>query len=147
MLEGTLVLIKPDAVERKLVGKVLSYFEAHTLDIVELRVWLTAREDILAAHYQEHEGQPFYPGLMRFMSSGPLVAAIIEGDDVVYRVREIVGATAPASAKPGTIRHDLGWLGGVWSNPPRNLVHASDSAESARRELSLWFGETSNYTS
>lgn len=139
MLERTLVLVKPDAVKRRLIGKVLSYFEAE-LTIAELRVWsLVVPTSLLALHYKEHKGKPFYPALLQFMASGPLVAAIIRGDDAVRRVREIVGATDPVGAKRGTIRSDFGWVGHAWSKLPQNLVHASDSLESAQRELGLWF--------
>ena len=139
MLESTLILVKPDAVERGLVGKVLSYFEANDLSITALRVLSPAPLCLLAPHYKEHKDKPFYHALLHFMSSGPLVAAIIEGDDAVGRVREIIGAYDPTKAKPGTIRRDLGWVGHAWSTLPRNLVHASDSLESAERELWLWF--------
>lgn len=142
MLEQTLILVKPDAVERRLTGKVLTYFEANDLKIVDLRVLSPAPLCLLALHYKEHEDKPFYHSLLHFMSSGPLVAAIIEGEDAVRRVREIIGAYDPAKAKPGTIRRDLGWVGNRWSELPRNLVHASDGLESAERELYLWFYDT-----
>lgn len=139
MLERTLVLVKPDAVKRRLIGKVLSYFESE-LTIAELRVWSPAAPlSLLTLHYKEHKGKPFYLALLQFMASEPLVAAIIEGYDAVCRVREIVGATDPVGAKRGTIRSDFGWVGHRWSERPQNLVHASDSLDSAQRELGLWF--------
>jgi nucleoside-diphosphate kinase len=135
-LQRTLVLVKPDAVRRGLVGEVLRRIEAkgYTLAAVELR---TADHALLAEHYAEHEGKPFYPSLLEFMGSGPVLAAVVEGHRVVEGFRSLAGATDPTSAAPGTIRGDLGreWGGSV----TENLVHGSDAPQSAAREIGLWF--------
>ncbi|GAB4013560.1 nucleoside-diphosphate kinase [Nocardioides ultimimeridianus] len=130
--ERTLVLIKPDAVRRGLIGDVLSRFEAKGLAIVamELRTIDAAQAD---AHYHEHVERDFYPPLRDFVTSGPLVALVLEGDEAISVVRAINGATDGRKAAPGTIRGDLSL-----SNR-ENLVHGSDSAESAAREIGLWF--------
>lgn len=135
-MERTLVLIKPDAVRRGLVGEVLHRVEVkgYALVAVELR---TATTDLLAEHYAEHAGKPFFDPLVAFMSSGPLVAVVAEGDGIISGFRSLAGATDPTTAAPGTIRGDLGrdWGGPV----TENLVHGSDSPESAAREIALWF--------
>jgi nucleoside-diphosphate kinase len=130
--QRTLVLIKPDAVRRGLVGEVLSRFEAKGLTIVTLEQRLidAAQAD---AHYAEHVDRDFYPPLRDFVTSGPLVALVLEGDEAIEVVRAINGATDGRKAAPGTIRGDLSL-----SNR-ENLVHGSDSAESAAREIALWF--------
>jgi nucleoside-diphosphate kinase len=130
--QRTLVLFKPDAVRRGLVGEILSRFEAKGLSIValELRQIDAAQAD---AHYAEHVERDFYPPLREFVTSGPLVAAVLEGDEAVEVVRAINGATDGRKAAPGTIRGDLSL-----SNR-ENLVHGSDSPESASREIGLWF--------
>lgn len=132
MTQRTLVLIKPDAVARGLVGAVLSRYEAKGLRIVamEHRVIDAAMAD---AHYAEHTEQPWYPPLREFAVSGPLVALVLEGDEAIEVVRSLNGVTDGRKAAPGTIRGDLSL-----SNR-ENLVHASDSEESAAREMSLWF--------
>jgi nucleoside-diphosphate kinase len=134
MSQRTLVLLKPDAVRRGLVGNVLSRFEAKGLSIVamELRSIDAAQAD---RHYAEHVERDFYPPLREFVTSGPLVAAVLEGDEAIEVVRAINGATDGRKAAPGTIRGDLSL-----SNR-ENLVHGSDSAESAEREIKLWFPE------
>ncbi|HWL42650.1 MAG TPA: nucleoside-diphosphate kinase [Ilumatobacter sp.] len=133
MSDRTLVLLKPDAVERKLVGAILSRFEAKNLDIVALDR-RTADAATLAEHYAEHVGKPFYGELVEFMSRGPLVALVVQGPENTWEVvRTMVGATNPAKAAPGTIRGDLGILF------TENLVHGSDSLESAEREIGIWF--------
>jgi nucleoside-diphosphate kinase len=132
MIERTLVLIKPDAVRRKLVGQVLSRFEAKGLAIVALEQ-RTVTAELADQHYAEHVDRGFYPLLRTFITSGPLVAAVLEGDDGVEVVRSLNGATDGRAAAPGTIRGD-------WSLSNReNLVHGSDSAASAEREIALWF--------
>lgn len=132
MTERTLVLIKPDAVERGLVGKVLTRFERKGLTIEAMQ--LRTMDDALAAqHYADHVEKPFYPSLKEFMVSGPLVALILSGDRAIDVVRTLVGATDGRAAAAGTIRGDLSL-----SNQA-NLVHASDSPESAAREIELWF--------
>jgi len=132
MSQRTLVLLKPDAVRRGLVGNVLSRFEAKGLSIVALEMRTIDRE-LADRHYAEHVDKAFYPPLRDFVTSGPLLAAILEGDEAVEVVRALNGATDGRAAAPGTIRGDLSL-----SNR-ENLVHGSDSAESAEREISLWF--------
>jgi len=132
MSQRTLVLIKPDAVRRGLVGQILSRFEAKGLDLVALeqRTIDAAQAD---AHYAEHVEQPWYPPLREFAVSGPLVALVLEGDEAISVVRLLNGSTDGRAATPGTIRGDFSL-----SNR-ENLVHASDSEESAAREIALWF--------
>ncbi|MGC0143902.1 nucleoside-diphosphate kinase [Pseudactinotalea sp. Z1732] len=134
--ERTLVIIKPDGVRRGLVGEILRRIEAkgYTLAAAELR---TADVRLLAEHYAEHEGKPFYGPLMDFMSSGPLLAAVVEGQRVIEGFRALCGATDPTAAAPGSIRGDLARDWGL--NVQQNLVHGSDSPESAAREIALWF--------
>lgn len=134
--QRTLVLVKPDGVRRGLVGEVLRRIEAkgYTLVAVELR---TADEALLAEHYAEHAGKPFYGPLVEFMRSGPVVAVVAEGQRVIEGFRSLAGATDPTVAAPGTIRGDLGRDWGLAVT--QNLVHGSDSPESAAREIGLWF--------
>ena len=135
-LEETLVLIKPDGVARNLTGEILRRIEAKGYAIVDLRM-VHADRSLLAAHYAEHEGKPFYEPLVEFMESGPIVAVRVAGNDVIAGFRSLAGATNPTTAAPGTIRGDLGRDWGLAVQ--QNLVHGSDSTESAARELSLWF--------
>ena len=133
MSNRTLVLLKPDAVERNLVGEILGRFEAKGLNIVamELRLLDSA---ILARHYEEHQGKGFYAELVAFISRGPVVALALEGPEDTWEiVRAMMGATNPRTAAPGTIRGDLGTIF------TENLVHGSDSAASAARELEIFF--------
>ena len=132
MTQRTLVLLKPDAVRRGLVGEVLSRFEAKGLSIVAME-HRTIDEATADQHYSEHVERDFYPPLRAFVTSGPLVALVLEGDEAVEVVRAVNGATDGRKAAPGTIRGDLSL-----SNR-ENLVHGSDSPESAEREISLWF--------
>jgi nucleoside-diphosphate kinase len=132
MTERTLVLLKPDTVRRGLVGEVTSRFEAKGLSIVRMEL-RTIDGDTADSHYAEHVERDFYPPLRDFVTSGPLVAMVLEGDEAIAVVRAIAGATDGRKAAPGTIRGDLSL-----SNR-ENLVHGSDSAESAKRELALWF--------
>ncbi|GAA5223096.1 nucleoside-diphosphate kinase [Membranihabitans marinus] len=134
--ERTLVLIKPDGVQRGLTGEILRRIEAKGYTIAELKK-LQASAEQLAAHYAEHEGKPFYQPLVDFMLSGPVVAAILEGDRVIEGFRSLAGTTDPTTAAPGTIRGDLGRDWG--EKVQKNLVHGSDSVESAEREISIWF--------
>ena len=134
MSQRTLVLLKPDTVRRGLVGNVLSRFEAKGLSVVALELRTIDRE-MADRHYAEHVDKAFYPPLRDFVTSGPLLAAILEGDQAVEVVRALNGATDGRKAAPGTIRGDLSL-----SNR-ENLVHGSDSAESAAREIALWFPE------
>jgi nucleoside-diphosphate kinase len=132
MSERTLVLLKPDTVRRGLVGEVTSRFEAKGLSIVRMEL-RTIDGEVADQHYAEHVERDFYPPLRDFVTSGPLVAMVLEGDEATAVVRAIAGATDGRRAAPGTIRGDLSL-----SNR-ENLVHGSDSAESAKRELALWF--------
>ena len=132
MSQRTLVLLKPDTVRRGLVGNVLSRFEAKGLSIVTLQMRRVDRE-LADRHYAEHVDKAFYPPLRDFVTSGPMVAAILEGDEAVEVVRAVNGATDGRKAAPGTIRGDLSL-----SNR-ENLVHGSDSPESAEREIAIWF--------
>ena len=133
-----LVLIKPDAVERRLTGEILRRIEAKGYTLTALKV-LTPTEQILAQHYAEHVDKPFYPGVVEYMTSGNVVAAVAEGQRVVEGVRSLMGPTDPTTAAPGTIRGDLGR---DWDTPAiLNLVHGSDSDESAAREIAIWFPE------
>ena len=134
--QDTLVLIKPDGVERNLIGEILRRIEAKGYEVVDLRM-LTASKELLTAHYAEHEGKPFFEPLLEFMSSGPVVAARVRGHRVIEGFRALAGATDPTVAAPGSIRGDLGRDWGV--KVQKNLVHGSDSPESAERELALWF--------
>ncbi|GAB3860029.1 nucleoside-diphosphate kinase [Micromonospora andamanensis] len=132
--ERTLVLIKPDAVRRGLVGEIISRFERKGLRI-DAMVSRTMDAALADEHYAEHVDKPFYPPLKAFMTAGPLVALVLSGDAVIEVVRGLIGATDGRKAAAGTIRGDLSL-----SNR-ENLVHASDSADSAKRELALWFPE------
>ena len=131
-----LILIKPDAVKRRLIGEILRRIEAKGYDIIALDR-LRATPELLAAHYAEHVDRPFYPSIVEYMTSGPLVAAIVEGHRVVEGLRSLIGATEPTTAVPGTIRGDLGRDWGT--SAMENLVHGSDSPESAEREIAIWF--------
>ena len=132
MTERTLVLVKPDGVQRQLVGRILSRYEERGLRIVGLKLVKVDRE-LAERHYAVHKGKPFFEGLVAFITSGPLVAAALEGPDAIAMVRTMNGATKPVEATPGTIRGDLAVEMG------QNLVHASDSVESAATELGIWF--------
>ena len=134
--EQTLVLIKPDGVARSLTGEIIRRIEAKGYVVTGLKMLQPTGEQ-LAAHYAEHEGKPFYAPLIEFMSSGPIVAIRIEGDRVIEGFRALAGATDPTTAAPGTIRGDLGRDWG--EKVQKNLVHGSDSVESATRELAIWF--------
>ena len=133
MSDRTLVLLKPDAVERRLVGSIISRIEAKDLTIVAMEL-RTLDTDILARHYEEHVGKGFYQDLVAFMGRGPVVALVVEGPEDTWEVvRTMMGATNPRTAAPGTIRGDLGLLF------TENLVHGSDSLESAEREVNIFF--------
>lgn len=137
MGEQTLILVKPDGVQRGLIGEILRRFEAKGYTVQALKT-VRATDELLARHYAEHVEKPFYPGMAEYMKSGIIVAAIIAGDRVVQAVRTLCGATDPTEAAPGTIRGDLGRS---WENGVFNLVHSSDSPQAARREISIWFGD------
>ncbi|WP_102509021.1 nucleoside-diphosphate kinase [Sanguibacter massiliensis] len=135
-VQRTLVLVKPDGVARGLTGEVLRRIEAKGYRLVALEL-RTAPAALLEEHYAEHAGKPFYAPLVEFMGSGPLVAAVVEGDRVIEGFRSLAGTTDPTTAAPGTIRGDLGR---DWGLPvAQNIVHGSDSPESAAREIGLWF--------
>jgi nucleoside-diphosphate kinase len=134
--EQTLVLVKPDGVARSLTGEILRRIESKGYVVTGLKMLQPTGEQ-LAAHYAEHEGKPFYAPLIDFMSSGPIVAIRVEGDRVIEGFRSLAGATDPTTAAPGTIRGDLGRDWG--EKVQKNLVHGSDSVESATRELGIWF--------
>jgi nucleoside-diphosphate kinase len=134
-MQRTLVIVKPDGVQRGLVGPILSRLEARGLKIVGLKL-LQVSQDLAARHYAEHLGKPFYEGLLRYITSGPVIVACVEGTSAVQMVRNSVGATNPLNAAPGTIRGDLALDIG------RNLIHASDAPETADRELALWFEQS-----
>jgi nucleoside-diphosphate kinase len=135
-IERSLVIVKPDGVSRRLVGEVLRRVEAkgYSLVAAELR---TVDRELLSRHYAEHVGKPFYEPLLNFMVSGPVLAAVIEGHRCIEGFRALAGATDPTAALPGTIRGDLGRDWGLAVQ--QNLVHGSDSPESARREIDIWF--------
>jgi nucleoside-diphosphate kinase len=135
-IEETLVLVKPDGVERGLTGEILRRIEAKGYQITDLRM-MTPSRDLLVAHYAEHEGKPFFEPLVEFMAGGPVVAIRVRGQRVIEGFRSLAGTTDPTTAAPGTIRGDLGRDWGA--TVQRNLVHGSDAPESAVRELGLWF--------
>lgn len=135
-MQATLVLIKPDGVTRNLVGEIISRCEAKGYKVTDLKMVAPNRE-LLAQHYAEHEGKAFYEPLLEFMLSGPTVAIRLEGDRVIEGFRSLAGVTDPTTAAPGTIRGDLGRDWGT--KVIQNLVHGSDSEESAQRELAIWF--------
>ena len=134
MSDRTLVICKPDAVERRLVGEIVTRLERKGLRISDLRM-VTISKELAEHHYAEHQGKPFYDDLVGFITRGPAVVMIVEGPDAWQVVRTLMGATNPRQAIPGTIRGDLA------IELTENLVHGSDSAESAEREIALFFGE------
>ena len=132
-MQRTLVLAKPDAVQRGLVGEIIGRFERKGLKVVGLRL-LAVPRTMAEEHYAVHAGKHFYDGLVEFITSGPVAAIALEGPDAIAVVRRMVGTTMPNEAEPGTIRGDFG-ISGL-----RNLIHASDAPETAESELALWFG-------
>jgi len=138
--ERTLVLVKPDGVQRGLVGRILARYEERGLRIVAMKLVKVGRE-LAERHYAVHRGKPFFAGLVEYITSGPLVAMVLEGPDAIAMVRAMNGATKPADAAPGTIRGDLA------VDLAQNLVHASDSPETAATEIGIWFspGELLSY--
>src|SRR5438094_7853435 len=131
-VERTLVLIKPDAMQRGLAGEILARFERRGLELREAKL-LTVDRNLAEEHYAEHAEKPFYGELVSFITSGPTLALVLEGEGTIAVVRTTMGATNPADAGPGTVRGDLAL------SMPDNLVHGSDSPESAEREIALWF--------
>ena len=134
--EKTLILVKPDGVRRGLVGEVISRVENKGYKVTNLRM-LTADRALLSKHYAEHEGKPFFEPLIEFMCSGPIVAMIAEGEQVITGFRKLAGATDPTQAEPGTIRGDL--ARDMGTKVIQNIVHGSDSKESAEREINIYF--------
>jgi nucleoside-diphosphate kinase len=134
--QRTLILVKPDGVRRGLVGEVIARVERKGYLVIALRM-LTADKSMLEAHYAEHKGKPFYEPLMEFMLSGPIVAMIAEGERVIEGFRSLAGATDPTVAAPGSIRGDLARDQGT--RVVQNIVHGSDSVESAEREIKIFF--------
>ncbi len=132
-MERTFVAIKPDGVQRGVIGEVISRLERRGLKLVAIRL-MQVDEELAGRHYAEHVSRPFFPSLVSFITSGPIVAMIWEADNAVALARQTMGATNPGEASPGTIRGDLGIDIG------RNIVHGSDSPESAEREIGLFFG-------
>lgn len=131
-MERTFVAIKPDGVQRGIVGEVIRRFESKGFMLVGLKVMQVSRE-LAEQHYAVHKERPFFPGLVNFITSGPLVAMVWEGDGVIASARKLIGATNPLTAEPGTIRGDFGVSIG------RNLIHGSDAPETAQQEIKLWF--------
>jgi nucleoside-diphosphate kinase len=139
-LEQTLVLVKPDGVRRSLVGEVVNRIETKGYVVVGLKM-ITPTREILEKHYAEHAGKPFYEPLLEFMLSGPIIAMIAEGNRVIEGFRKLAGTTDPTTAEPGTIRGDLARDQGT--KVVQNIVHGSDSPESAAREIAIFFPELS----
>ena len=133
-MERTFIIVKPDGFARGLVGEVLARAERKGFRLVDARI-LTPTQELLDRHYAEHVTKGFYAGLVEFMTSGPVFAAILEGENVIAGFRSLAGATNPIDATPGSIRGDFA------TSTQRNIVHGSDSAESAEREIALWFGQ------
>jgi nucleoside-diphosphate kinase len=134
MAERTLVLIKPDAMQRRLAGEILTRFEQRGLEIRAAKLMLVDQE-LAGAHYAEHREKPFFGELVEFITSSPTLALVLEGESAVQVVRTTMGATNPVDSAPGTIRGDLALA------MPDNLVHGSDSPTSAEREIALWFSD------
>ncbi len=133
-MERTFIILKPDAVQRGLVGEIISRFERRGLKIVGMK-FLQVSDELARQHYAVHAARPFFGGLISYITSSPVVALVVEGTNAIAVVRATVGATKPAEAAPGTIRADFGLEIG------RNLVHASDGPDTAATELALWFGD------
>jgi len=132
--ERTFIAIKPDGVQRGLVGQIISRFETKGFTLVGLKI-MTVTKELAEKHYDVHKDKPFFRSLIEFITSGPVVAMVWEGEGVVASARKIIGATNPLTAEPGTIRGDYGISVG------RNLIHGSDGIETAKKEISLWFTE------
>ena len=133
-MDRTLILVKPDAFARGLTGEIIARFERKGLKIVALK-HMTVTEDLAKQHYAEHEGKPFFGELVEFITSGPLVAMVLEGEQAITAARQVIGATNPLEASPGSIRGDFAIAVG------QNMVHGSDSPESGDREAQLFFPE------
>lgn len=133
-MEQTFVMVKPDGVQRRLVGRIIARFEQAGISITAMKFMSVSRE-LAEQHYAVHRGKPFYKDLIEYITSGPILAMVLQGDNVIERVRRMVGATDPHEAAPGTIRGDLAQGIG------RNIVHASDASDTAREEIALWFDD------
>ena len=133
-MERTLILVKPDAFERRLTGEIIRRFEAKGLTIVAAK-HMTTQRDLAEEHYAEHREKPFFGELVEFITSAPTWALVVEGEGAIATLRTTIGATDPANAEPGSIRGDLA------TSMPNNLVHGSDSPESAQREIGIFFPE------
>jgi nucleoside-diphosphate kinase len=133
-MDRTLILVKPDAFARNLTGEIIARFERKGLTLAALRL-TTLDEPMAKLHYAEHEGKPFFDGLLTFITSGPVVAMILEGPNAVEGARQLIGLTDGVQAAPGSIRGDYAL------EMQRNLVHGSDSSESAEREIAIYFGD------
>ncbi len=133
-MEKTFIILKPDAIQRQLVGQLITRFEQHGLKIVAMK-FLQVPVSLAEEHYAVHKERPFFKDLITYITSSPVVAMVLEGPEAIHLARNIVGATSPVDAAPGTIRGDFGLQIG------RNLVHASDGPDTAKAEIELWFGE------
>lgn len=133
-MERTFIILKPDAVQRGLVGEIIARFERRGLKLVAMKL-IAVSDELAQQHYAVHKERPFFNSLISYITSSPVVALVLEGTDAISVVRKTVGATKPADAEPGTIRADFGLEIG------RNLVHASDGSETAKSEIALWFGD------
>src|SRR5699024_1650364 len=131
-MERTFLMIQPDADQRNLIGELVSRIERNGLELVDAKL-MTVPKSHAAEHYAEHTDRPFYGSLMDFITSAPVFAMVVEGEDAVHIARHIIGSTNPSEATPGTIRGDFGLTVG------RNIIHGSDSVESANKEINLWF--------
>ena len=140
-MERTFLMIKPDAVQRNLIGEIVSRIERKGLKLVGAKL-MTVPKSLAEEHYAEHTDKPFYGNLIDFITSAPVFAMVVEGEDAVHIARHIIGSTNPSGATPGTIRGDFGLTVG------RNIIHGSDSVESANKEINLWFNaeELSDFT-
>lgn len=133
-MEKTFIILKPDAVQRQLVGQIITRFEQHGLKIVAMK-FLQVPLSLAEEHYAVHKERPFFKSLIEYITASPVVALVLAGPNAIQMARNIVGATNPLDAAPGTIRGDFGMEIG------RNLIHASDGADTAKAEIALWFGE------
>lgn len=132
VMERTFIAIKPDGVQRKLVSEIIGRFEKKGFKLVALK-FMSVSKDLAEQHYAVHKDRPFFPALVEFITSGPVVAMVLEGDGIVASGRKLIGATNPLTSEPGTIRGDFG------ANIGRNLIHGSDAIETAQAEIALWF--------
>ena len=138
-LQRTLVLIKPDGVQRGLIGEIIKRFETRGLQLIALDLRIVSKE-FAEKHYSAHVGKKFYVGLIKYITSAPIIAMVWEGSNAVEAIRQTIGSTNPIEAAPGTIRHDLAII------TSRNLIHASDSLSTAKKEISLWFEKEDIFT-